>query len=183
MKRSLCIPLLVVSCFVAGCNAGFMSALVAPQEWSENYALLEGATCTAPGMIDGDLETVAVSQGRNIVVNLPTRKTIHRIVIRETNIEDLIVYHKIGGEGEWKRIDKIKKKRPSTIDMRVSVVTDAIRIRVGGTFDDERIAGQYSYQIGAVRNRQVKRGAPAAKEIELYGFVQKKPQATSESSN
>lgn len=173
MKRHFCIPLLVVSCFAAGCKAGFMSALVAPQEWSNNYSLLEGATCTVPEMIDGNLETLGVSKGHCIVVTLPTRKPIHRIVIRETNFEDLIIYESIGGEGEWKRIDKIKNKRQSTIDLRVSVVTDAIRIRVGGTFDDERIAGQYSYQFGAVRNRQVKRGAPVAQEIELYGFVQK----------
>lgn len=174
MKRDFCIPLLVLSCFAAGCKAGFMSALVAPQEWSANYALLEGATCTVPEMIDGKSETLGVSKTRCILVTLPTRKSIHRIVIRETNIEDMIIYESIGGEGEWKRIDKIKNQRQSTIDMRVSVVTDAIRIRVGGTFDDERIAGKYSYQIGAVQNRQVKLAHPAAQEIELYGFVQKK---------
>ena len=174
MSRQFCIPLLVVTCFIAGCKAGFMSALVSPQEWSENYALLEGATCTVPEMTDGNLETVGTAKQHWIVVTLPVRKSIHRIVIRETNIEDFIVYENSGGEGDWKRIDKIKNNRQSTIDMRVSVVTDGIRLKIGGTFDDERVAGQYYHQTGSVRNRQVKRGYPSAQEIELYGFVQKK---------
>lgn len=174
MKRQYFIPLLVLCLFMAGCKAGFMGALVAPQEWSENYALLDGATCTVPAMADGNLETVGTANRDWIVITLPTRKSIHRIVIRETNIEDLIVYESIGGEGEWKRINKINNNRKSTIDIRVSVVTDAIRFKIGETSDDKRVAGEFSYQVNRVRNRQVKRGYPTAQEIELYGFVQKK---------
>ena len=174
MKHQFCTPLLVLCCFIAGCKAGFMSALVAPQEWSENYVLLEGATCSVPAMADGNLETVGTANQHWIVITLPTRKPIHRIVIRETNIEDLIIYESVGGEGEWKRIDKINNNRKSTIDMRVSVVTDGIRFKIGETSDDKRLAGEFSYQENRLRNRQVKRGYPTAQEIELYGFVQKK---------
>ena len=70
MRRQFCIPLLVVTCFIAGCKAGFMSALVSPQEWSENYALLEGATCTVPEMTDGNLENCWYSPS-NIGLLLP----------------------------------------------------------------------------------------------------------------
>lgn len=174
MNRQFCIALLVATCFIAGCKAGFMSTLVAPQEWSENYALLEGATCSVSAMADGNLETVGTANQHWIIITLPTRKPIHRIVIRGTNIEDLIIYESVGGEGEWKRIDKINNNRKSTIDLRVSVVTDGIRFKIGETSDDQRLAGDFSYQVNRIRNRQVKRGYPTAQEIELYGFVQKK---------
>lgn len=173
MSRQLCILLFVLSCFITGCT-GFMGALVSAQEWSENYALLDGTTCTSSHMIDGNLETVGKAQRHWITVTLPTRKPIHRIVLRGTNIEDVIVYENLGGEGEWRRIEQIKNNRKSTIDMRVRVVTDSIRFKVGGTFDDKRIAGQYSYRTDAVRNRQIERGSPMAQEIELYGFTEKK---------
>lgn len=172
MKRKFYIFTLILSCFVLGCRAGLLSHLVSAQEWSENYATVDGATCTSPEMIDGNLETVGRT-GHEITVTLPTRKSIHRIVIRGTNIEDVIVYMSLGGEGNWKIIKQVKNNREPTIDLRVSVVTDAIRLRVGGTFDDQPMAGAYSAQYDAVINRQVKRGTPTAQEIELYGFAEK----------
>ncbi len=180
MKRQVYIIFtLILSCFVLGCQSGMLSHLVSAQAWSENYATLEGATCTSPEMIDGNLETVGQrSGGHEITVTLPTRKSIHRIVIRGTNIEDVIVYMSLGGEGNWKIIKQVKNNRNPTIDLRVSVVTDGIRFRVGGTLDDKRVAGAYSAQYDAVINRQVKRGYPTAQEIELYGLAEKNaPQA------
>ena len=42
-------------------------------------------------MTNGDLKTVG-SSGHQILIELPERKAIPRIVIRQTNIEDLILY-------------------------------------------------------------------------------------------
>jgi len=173
MKHQFCIFMLILFCFTMGCKSGILKSLVSAQEWSENYALLDGTTCTSAEMIDGNLETVGTT-GHWIIVTLPNRKPIHRIVIRGTNIEDVIVYESLGGEGNWRKIEQIKNNDEPTIDMRVSVITDSIRFRVGGTFDDKRIAGQYDPRYDAVRNRQVKRGHPYAQEIELYGFADKK---------
>jgi len=174
MNYQLGIQLFVLSCFITGCTSGLMGALVSAQEWSENYALLEGTTCTASEMIDGNLETVGKAERHWITVTLPTRKPIHRIVLRGTNIEDVIVYESLGSEGEWRRIEQIKNNHKPTIEMRVRTVTHSIRFKVGGTFDDKRLAGQYSYRTDAIRNRQVERGSPLAQEIELYGFTKKK---------
>lgn len=48
--------LLLLFCFLVittGC-----SVLFSEQEWSENYALLNGASSTSSQMIDGDINTV-----------------------------------------------------------------------------------------------------------------------------
>ena len=172
MKHQSCIFMLSLLCFTIGCKSGILKSLASAQEWSENYALFDGTTCTSAEMIDGNLETVGTT-GHWIIVTLADRKPIHRIVIRGTNIEDVIVYESLGGEGNWRKIEQIKNNDAPTIDMRVSVITDSIRLRVGGTFDDKRIAGQYDPRYDAVRNRQVKRGHPYAQEIELYGFADK----------
>ena len=173
MKNQSCFIMLILFCLVVGCKSGILKSLASAQEWSENYALLDGTTCTSAEMIDGNLETVGTT-GHWIIVTLPQRKSVHRIVIKGTNIEDVIVYESLGGEGNWRKIEQIKNNVAPTIDMRVRVITDGIRFRVGGTFDDKRIAGQYDPRYDAVRNRQVKRGHPYAQEIELYGFADKK---------
>ena len=76
-----------------------------------------------------------------------------------------IVYESLGGEGNWRKIEQIKNNDEPTIDMRVSVITDSIRFRVGGTSDDKRIAGQYDPRYDAVRNRQVKRDTLTLKRL------------------
>ena len=69
----------------------FTSILFAAQAWSQNYALIEGVTCSAREMIDGDIKTVG-SSGHQIRINLPERKTVHRLVFRQTNIQNLTLY-------------------------------------------------------------------------------------------
>ena len=180
MRRQPYIFILILSCVVWGCRSGMLGNLVSSQEWSENYALLEGTTCVytfrgfqlpVPEVIDGDLET-AGQTGREVTVALPTRKSIHRVVIRGTNIEDVIVYAGLGGEGDWRKIKQVKNSRESTMDLRINAVTDRIRLRIGGTFDDQRVAGAYSAQRHAITSQR-KLGKPMAQEIELYGFADK----------
>ena len=43
-----CIPLLIIGC----------GAIFSVQEWSDNYALMDGVQSTSPQMIDGNLETI-----------------------------------------------------------------------------------------------------------------------------
>ena len=172
MRFHLYILGLIVLCFAPGCASGLVRGLVSAQTWSENYALLDGVTCTSPEMIDGNLETVGRSPHR-IFITLPERRSIHRIVIRGTNIEDVIVYAGIGSGEDWKKEKQIKNNRQPTIDMRVTMATDKIRLVVGGTFDDQRQAGRYSPRYDAMVGRRVKRGTPIAQEIEIYGFADK----------
>ncbi len=41
---------------ILGCSVG--QTIFSKQEWSENYAQMDGATSTSPQMIDGNLQTV-----------------------------------------------------------------------------------------------------------------------------
>lgn len=172
----------ILSCFAFGCS-GLVNNLVLPQGWSENYATLDGTTCTyvfknseypVQEMIDGNLGT-GNKAGHRIIVTLPTRKPIHRVVIRGSNIEDVIVYQGLGGlggQGHWKVVKRVKNNREPTLDLRVSAVTDRIRLQVGGTFDDQRMPGVPT-PSGVMRGRQVKRGNTLIHEIELYGLAKK----------
>lgn len=171
MKRQFYI--LILFCFIVGCQASMLNSLVTKQEWSENYALLDGVTCTSSLMIDGNLETVGRT-GHWIIITLPIRKPIHRIVIKGTNIEDVIVYEGLGSDGNWRKIQQVKNNTQPTIDIRVRAVTKTIRFRVGGTSDDRRAAGTYDPRYDAITGR-IERGRPFAQEIELYGFADKKP--------
>ena len=79
------ITLFSLLCFAAmltGC-----SALFSEQEWSENYALMEGVQSTSPQMIDGKLSTIGETtfpastegfMGANaasqVIVTLPEKK-------------------------------------------------------------------------------------------------------------
>lgn len=149
------------------------SQLFAQQEWSQNYALMESVTCSSAEMIDGDLKTVG-SSGHQILIELPERKAIHRIVIRQTNIEDLILYAGASkSQGDWRKVVKIKDNRQTTFEIRQAFVTDRIRMRIGGTMDDVRIAPEYVANASGLHKVNVRRGKPFAHEIELYGFKDK----------
>ena len=182
MTYFLCIFASVLAYLAMGCS-GLVNNLVTPQGWSENYAALDGTTCTyvfqnseypVNEMIDGDLET-GNKAGHRIIVKLPTRKVIHRVVLRGTNIEDVIVYEGLGGlggQGHWKVVKRLKNNREPTLDMRVRAVTDRIRLQVGGTFDDKRLPG-IPTKSGMMKGRQVKRANTVIHEIELYGLAAK----------
>ena len=159
----------------SGCQSKVMQMLIEPQEYY-NYAVTEGVTCTAPEMIDGDVKTRGYADGRWIYLNLPTRKAIHRITIRGTNIINAMIYQKLDGEGRWKAILQVQNNESPVIQTRVNgVVTEAIRIYISGTTDDEKKASQYDPRRGAVVP-QIKLGRPFAHEIEVYGFVSKEKQ-------
>ena len=167
--------ILTVFCVVvlfSGCQSKALQMLIEPQEYF-NYAVTEGVTCTSPEMIDGDLNTRGYAQGRWIYLTLPSRKAIHRIAIRGTNIINAMIYQKLDGEGRWQAIQQIQNNESPIIERRVNgIVTDAIRIYISGTTDDEKKASQYDPRRGAIVP-QIKLGRAFAHELEVYGFVSK----------
>ncbi|MCY4404156.1 MAG: hypothetical protein OXD54_16445 [Candidatus Poribacteria bacterium] len=144
---------LSLACFVvsmAGC-----SALLSPQEWSENYALLDGVQASSMQMIDGDINTVGeISSAKKantrvgsgpapeIIVSLPEKKIVRRIVIHSDNIKKFKLYADKGGSRlsgtDWQMIKEVQSVRsnPIVIPVLYSYPTDQIRITVLGTTDD-----------------------------------------------
>ena len=154
--------------------AELVSTVFAAQEWSQNYALMEGVTCSAQEMIDGDIKTFG-SSGHQIRINLPQRKTIHRLVFRQTNIQDLTLYidRNNDDENDWMKWEQIDANRESTIEIRKVFNAQRIRILIGATSDDQRIAEEFTFNTHSrvgIHRRTVERGKPFVHEIELYGF-------------
>ena len=147
------------------------STVFSAQEWSQNYALTEGVTCSAQEMIDGDIKTVG-SSGYQVRINLPERKTIHRLVFRQTNIQNLTLYidRNNDDENDWMKWEQIDNNRESTFEIRKVFNAQRIRILIGATSDDQRIAAKYTHSRTGTHRQTVKRGAPFVHEIELYGF-------------
>ncbi len=147
------IAILSLVCFVvimSGC-----STLLSQQEWSENYALLDGTQTTNIEMIDGDINTVGVvsspnksqsSVGRTpapeVIVNLPEKKIVRKIVIHSDNIKNFVLYVDKGSSAvsdtDWKMIKTVQrvKSNPIVIPILYSFPTDRIRLSVLGTTDD-----------------------------------------------
>ncbi len=166
MKRVFLSGIVLAIC--AGC-----STLFVPQELSENYALSQGVECSAPKAVDGDLNTV--SNNTRIMISLPEKKSIRRIVIYSPNISNFILYESTGEAGEWKIIESIKANKLSKIDIETHVITDKIRMFVtdtsgtrfadaGSLRDVDGNTNLFSVQVDA---------PPQIQEIELYGFVDK----------
>lgn len=147
------IGILSFICFVvivSGC-----STLLSQQEWSENYALLDGTQTNSIEMIDGDFNTVGVvspasksksNVGRTpapeVIVNLPEKKVVRKIVIHSDNIKSFVLYADKGGSAlagtDWKMIKTVQrvKSNPVVIPILYSFPTDRIRLTVLGTTDD-----------------------------------------------
>ena len=123
------LPLIFCSLiFVAGCQHLLSEkkwSLFAEQDWSDNYALLDGAMSTNPEMIDGDIGTVGEtrsssgpgrlygsSNATEVVVTLPEKKLIRRIVIHSDNINKFAIYADRGGtlhsDTDWQLVKEVK---------------------------------------------------------------------------
>lgn len=152
MFYKITVILSFVCCVVimAGC-----AALLSPQEWSANYALLDGTQATNIETIDGDINTVGVissPKGSNtqvgrtptpeIIITLPEKKIIRKVVIHSDNIKNFVLYADKGGSAitgtDWQMIKTIQrvKSNPIIIPVLYSFPTDRIRLSVLGTTDD-----------------------------------------------
>lgn len=176
-----------------GCTLG--------QKWSENYTLLPGATATDPAFIDANPETIGQSQrkkgsgsaGTDIdipseaIVYLPERKSIYRIVIRSTNLEEFEL-HAFNSRGEWDKIYDRRSNKDPVIDIRLNkvVTTSGIKVVVRRTTDDaarrrenvQRRRENVQTSDGNIRRGRYRyfiTGPTTAlaniAEIELYGYA------------
>ena len=177
--------LLCFAAMLTGC-----SALFSEQEWSENYALMEGVQSTSPQMIDGKLNTVGETtfpastegfMGANaasqVIVTLPDKKVIRRIVIHSDNLSQFDIYADKGSitaNEDWQLIKDVKsvKEHPIKVSLLIPFPTDRIRLRVLGTKDDALLNRQQRARSGGFRgwNTGNRRAAAKIREIELYGY-------------
>ncbi len=173
-----------ISISLIGCSSPLFQAIFQEQEWSENYALDEGVTCTSPEMIDGDLITAGKAvfpervYGRTVYgafpsaeaeVALPGKKSIHKIVIYSANLSDFEVLASIGERGDWKLIEEFHNNTKKEIVIKASVITDKIKIRARG---NSTFAGTERgiARGGVITLQNSKMEEPEIQEIELYGF-------------
>jgi len=183
MRRFYAIAAILLAFVISGCGTVGRS-LVAKQEWSQNYAAVEGVEATSPLMVDGQRSTVGETEiptgGRGstefseAVVKLPEEKSIRRIVIYTPNIQSFSLYAGRRDEDQWKPLDEVKKNEEKMITMNVSTTTDRIRIRVRETSDDKLLAG------GRGRRNRVDRAKGKIQEIEIYGLVEEAPDEVAE---
>ena len=129
-------------------------ALIAEQELSVNYALLEGVHSTSPEMIDGNLNTVGVttrsrgpgklygsSNATEVIITLPEKKSIHQIIIHSDNIKKFVIYANKGGtihsDTDWQLLKDIKmvNSNPFVIPISYPSPTDRLRLVVLDTSD------------------------------------------------
>ena len=148
------ILLILLFCFcvlTAGC-----SALLSQQEWSENYVLLDGVHSTNTQMTDGDLNTVGItdtsdisrtrvgtpSSSPEVVITLPEKKVIRRIVIHSDNIKKFNIYADKGGSAlsktDWQLIkeEESVSSGPIVVPVLHTFPTDKVRLVILGTIDD-----------------------------------------------
>ena len=184
--------LLGLMCLYYGCNLA--------QQWSENYALLPGVTASDPAIIDGKPETIGQSQRKKgsgsvvtdldipseAIIYLPEKKSVYRIVIHSTNLEEfeLMAYNT---RGEWDKIYDRRSNKDPIVDIRLNkvVTTTGIKLIVHRTTEDaarRRENVQIRRDNVEIKEGQVRRGryryhitgptTALAKiaEIELYGY-------------
>ena len=189
--------LLGLICFCSGCSLG--------QKWSENYSLLPGVTASDPAFIDDNPETIGQSQRKKgsgsvgtdldipseAIVYLPEKKSIYRIVIHSTNLEEFEV-HAFNSRGEWDKIYDQRTNRDPIIDIRLNKVatTSGIKVVVRRTTEDaarKRENVQIRRENVQTSDGNIRRGryrifvtgptTALAKiaEIELYGYATASP--------
>lgn len=183
-RFTACFSLFCFAIIFTGC-----AALFSEQEWSENYALMEGVQATSPQMIDGKLNTIgettfpAGSQGfiganpaSQVIITLPEKKTIRRIVIHSDNLSEFDIYADKGSiavDADWQLIKDVRsvKQNPIKISLLIPFPTDRIRLRVLGTKDDALLSRQERARSGGRGwNIGSRRAVGKVREIELYGY-------------
>lgn len=193
IRRIYTLLVLGLMCLYSGCVIG--------QQWSENYALQSGVTASDPTFIDGKPETIGQSERKqssgsaltdiNIpseaIIHLPEKRSIYRIVIHSTNLEEFEV-QAFNSLGEWQKIYDRRTNKDRVIDIRLNkvVTTTGIKLLVRRTTDDaarrrenlklkrenvetsdgQRRRGRYLYHLTGPTTALAK-----ISEIELYGYA------------
>ena len=196
--------------FVIVCSSG-CHVLLSEQEWSENYTQLNGTMATSPQMIDGNLKTVGETQpfsgpqyiyranaGSEVIITLPEKKTIRKIVIHSDNVKKFNLYADKGGtalsDTDWQLIKELEsiKAYPLEVPILYAFPTDRLRLVVLDTSDDASLwrkekALMYTNPNRAMLNffggRSGFRRSSTGRisEIEIYGYKTAAETATSKS--
>ena len=179
-----------------------LSACVVGQQWSENYALMEGVNANDPVIVDGDLSTVGQSQMKKSsgsldldrwqnsesVIILPEKKKIYRVTIHSSNLQDFQLLA-LNTLGEWDVVHDQQHNKEKVIDVRLKrfVRTDGIKLLVRKTTDDKARRRQNSTverENEVTSSGKVRKGsyvykvtgpqtAPAKiAEIRLFGYAE-----------
>ena len=189
-------PLLVMVLF---------DACIVGQQWSENYALMEGVRSNDPLIIDGNLTTVGESQRirssgsleidinlpSEVIILLPEKKTIFRVVIHTSNLQEFQLMA-LNSQESWDKIHDQRSNRDKVLDIRLkpAVTTNAVKLVVRKTSDDgaqKRKNLKVERENEVTPDGKVRRGqhvykvygplkAPAKiAEMELYGYAEVTP--------
>ena len=189
-----CILLMITGC----------STIFSAQEWSENYALMDGVQSTSPEMIDGNIETIGEARLTNddtadflddndefvrndsiVVVSLPEKRKIYRIILHSENLRHFVIYVDKGkatkGE-DWQRVTEMQDVESKVIDLKLKMpyYTHKIKIRIVKTHHSSQKAGSFmlsSHKGSGNLNRSILSNhglyphqQGRIREIELYGF-------------
>ena len=153
-KFFILLSLLCICPFMGGC-----SVLFSVQEWSDNYALLDGTKSTSLLAIDGDMETIGHAQARmgtkgvgrsapEVTITLPEKKLIRKVIIYSDNIKKFNLYVDKGGSAlsdtDWQLIKEVQtvKKGVAIIPVFHLHPTDKVKLVVIGTSDDAALSRQ-----------------------------------------
>ncbi|MCG9129950.1 hypothetical protein JT359_20370 [Candidatus Poribacteria bacterium] len=153
-----CILLMITGC----------STIFTAQEWSENYALMDGVQSTSPDMIDGNLETIGeapltsdeivyslndnaefVRNDSIALITLPEKKKIYRIILHSDNLRHFVIYvdkgKKSRGE-DWHRVTEMEDVRSKLIDLKLKMpyYTHQIMIRILKTHSQVQESNTFS---------------------------------------
>lgn len=183
--------LLCILLVLSGCSISRLLAL-SQQEWSDNYALMEGASATHPAMIDGNLKTAGAAakwhQGETESIDpitgysrigtshpkaearvvLPQKRAISKVVLVSIQLNQSDFAGEcnlfVPEKDDWKLIKTFVIKGITTEIRIPPIQTDKIRLRLPARFAK---AGS-SLQLGGVVNLYDVL-TPEIQEIELYG--------------
>lgn len=185
-----CIPFTIIGC----------STIFSAQEWSDNYALMDGVQSTSPQMIDGNLETIGEAaftseytmlalNGKEdfarydsiVVVSLPEKKKIYRIILHSDNLKHFIVYVDKGKRTkseDWHRIIEMRDVTSKKIDLKLKMPYDTHQIKIHILETHPQVQKYGISTIGSGRldrtvfsNRMSIPLPGRIKEIELFGFI------------
>ncbi len=160
------------------------AALFSVQEWSENYALMDGTQSTTPQAIDGNKNTIGdavfagdvigMSAASEVVITLPEKKKIRRIVIHTENVVEFDVFvakESHTTDRNWVLIKEIKKARsPVIVSVLTPYPTDRVRLRVMRTSDDATKSREFGARNVGYIQASNRRAVGKFREVELYGY-------------
>lgn len=173
------IPFISLTVILIGCGAIF-----SVQEWSENYALMDGTQSTTPQAIDGNLNTIGdavfpgdvsgMSPASEIIITLPEKKKIRRIVVHSENVVEFdvfVVKESHTTERNWTLIKEIKNaSNPETVSVLAPYPTDRVRLRVRRTRDDAAKSREFGARNPGFIRASNRRSVGKFREVELYGY-------------